>query len=66
MPSGRAIPLSTGASSKLSGSYSVQENGVSQTVTLQAAAGVIERNSIADATTFLQKLDQLAAAISSA
>jgi GGDEF domain-containing protein len=66
MPSGRAIPLSTGASGKLSGSYAVQENGLSQTVILQATAGVIDRNSAADAATFLQKLDQLAAAISSA
>jgi GGDEF domain-containing protein len=66
MPSGRAIPLSTGASSKLSGSYAIEENGLSQTVVLQATAGVIDRNSTADATLFLQKLDQLAAAISSA
>ncbi len=66
MPSGRAIPLSTGASSKLSGSYAVQENGLSQTVTLQATAGVIDHNSTADPSTFLQKLDQLAVAISRA
>lgn len=66
MPSGRAIPLSTGASAKLSGSYAIQENGLAQIVMVQATAGVIDRNSTADAATFLQKLDQLAAAISSA
>lgn len=66
LPSGRAIPLSTGASSKLSGSYAIQENGLAQIVMLQATAGVMDRNSTADASTFLQKLDQLAAAISNA
>lgn len=64
VPPGRAISLSTEATRKLSGSYAVQENGLSQNVTLQATAGVIDRNPGADSATFHHKLEQLAGAIS--
>jgi GGDEF domain-containing protein len=66
VPPGQAIPLSAEATRKLSGGYAVQENGMSQTVTLQATAGVIDRNTGADAATFHLKLEQLAGAISGA
>jgi GGDEF domain-containing protein len=66
VPPGNAIPFSAEASRKLSGGYAVQENGLSQTVTLQTTAGVIDRNPGADAATFHLKLEQLAGAISGA
>lgn len=66
IPAGHAIPLSAEASAKLSGCYSVQENGQSQRVSVQATAGVIDRPAGAPAQTFHQKLEQLAGAISGA
>lgn len=66
MPPGHAIPLSAEASRKLSGGYAIQENGLSQKLTLQVTAGVIDRSANSDAATFRQKLDQLAGAISGA
>jgi GGDEF domain-containing protein len=66
VPPGRAMPLSAEAARKLSGNYSIQENGLSQNITVQATAGVIDRNLGADAATFHQKLEQLAGAISGA
>jgi GGDEF domain-containing protein len=66
MPATRAMTLSTEATRKLSGRYAVQENGLSQSVALQATAGVIDRTPGGDSTTFLQKLEQLAVAISGA
>jgi len=66
VPSSRAIALSAEATRKLSGGYAVQENGLSQTVTLQATAGVVDRSPGADSAAFRQKLDQLAGAIAGA
>jgi GGDEF domain-containing protein len=66
LPAARAMALSEEAARKLTGNYQIQENGQSQNVLLQASAGVIDRNSGVDAASFLQKLDQLAAAISGA
>jgi GGDEF domain-containing protein len=66
LPPGSAIPLAAEATRELSGSYAIQENGQSKRVTLQASAGVIDRPPGADAPTFHQKLQQLAAAISGA
>lgn len=62
-PPGRATPLSAEAVRKLSGGYSIQENGQSQTVTLQATAGVLDRIPGVDPAIFRQKLEQLTAAI---
>jgi GGDEF domain-containing protein len=64
VPAGNAIPLSAEATRKLTGSYAVQENGLSQKVTVQATAGVIDRPAGANSATFLEKLEQLAGAIS--
>jgi GGDEF domain-containing protein len=61
-----AMALSAEAGRKLTGIYAVQENGLSQKVTVQATAGVIDRASTADSASFRQKLTQLAAAISGA
>jgi GGDEF domain-containing protein len=58
-----ATPLSREAAKRLSGAYSVQENGMSRSIELQAAAGVIERSPDADATSFREKLLQLSAAL---
>jgi GGDEF domain-containing protein len=66
LPVGEAIQLSSASTRKLSGGYAVQENGLSQTVTIQATAGVIDRPAGADAPTFHQKLQKLAGAISGA
>jgi len=66
VPPGRAMPLSVEASRKLSGGYAIQENGLSQTVTIQVTAGVLDRTPGADSATFHQKLEQLAGAISGA
>lgn len=66
VPPGRAIPLSAEATRKLSGSYAVQENGLSHKVAMQATAGVIERAAGTDSSTFLEKLAQLSGAISGA
>lgn len=63
MMPGAAIPLSADANRKLCGRYAVLENGLSQTVAVQATAGVLDRAANADASTFRQKLDQLAGAI---
>jgi GGDEF domain-containing protein len=66
MPPGLAIALSAETDRKLSGSYAIQENGLSQTVALQTTAGIIDRGAGADPATFHQKLQQLAGAISGA
>jgi GGDEF domain-containing protein len=63
LPPGEAIPLSAEASQKLSGSYSVQENGLAQKIAVQATAGVIDRAVGADSESFRKKIDQLAEAI---
>jgi GGDEF domain-containing protein len=66
LPAARAISVSADASAKLSGSYSVQENGQAQKVAVQATAGVIERAPGAPIESFHRKLEQLAGAISGA
>ena len=63
---GYAISLSNEANSKLSGIYTVQENGQAQKVTVQATTGVIDRSVGASADTFHRRLEQLASAISGA
>jgi len=66
VPPGHAIPLSLEATQKLSGAYSVQENGMAHKIIVQATAGVIDRPSGNDASNFHSKLEQLAGAISGA
>ena len=66
LPVGDAIQVSSQSTRKLSGGYAVQENGLSQTVTIQAATGIIERPAGADSPAFHRKLEQLAGAISGA
>jgi GGDEF domain-containing protein len=66
LPVGDVVQLSSVSTRKLSGGYAVQENGLSQTVTIQATTGVIERSAGADSPAFHQKLQQLAGAISGA
>jgi GGDEF domain-containing protein len=63
VPPSRAMALSNEAARKMSGGYAVQENGLSQTVVLQARSGVIDRHPGTDSAAFRQKLEQLAAAI---
>jgi GGDEF domain-containing protein len=64
VPAARAISLSAEASTKLSGTYAVQENGQSQKVAVQASAGVIDQAAGVTADSFHRKLEQLAVAIS--
>lgn len=66
MPTARAMALVSEAISKLSGSYAVQENGLSHTVSVNATAGIIERPAGADTSSFHDKLEQLSGAISGA
>jgi GGDEF domain-containing protein len=66
LPPGQAIHLSAEVTRRLSGGYAVQENGLSQKVSLQATASVIDRSAGVDAATFHQRLTQLAGAISGA
>lgn len=54
-----AIALSRAAAERLSGAYSVQEHGMSRSIELQAAAGVIDRSPGVDATAFRLKLAQM-------
>jgi GGDEF domain-containing protein len=58
-----AIALSREVSQKLSGSYSVQENGLAQNISVQVGAGLAERRAGIDAAKYYRKLDQLAAAL---
>jgi GGDEF domain-containing protein len=66
LPPSLAMHLSSEAASKLSGPYAIQENGMSQKVTVQATAGLIERPSGHDPADFQRKLEQLAVAVSGA
>lgn len=61
-----AISLSREATRKLSGTYSIQENGIAQEVTIQVATGVIDRGAAIDPGMFRKKLGQLASALSHA
>jgi CRP-like cAMP-binding protein len=59
-----ALAFSREAVRKLSGTYSVQENGLSRNVELQVAAGVTDSQSAGDPANFYRRLAQLAEAIS--
>jgi GGDEF domain-containing protein len=61
-----AITVSREAAKTLSGIYSVQENGLSLSVPLQAISGVIDRAAGADGPTFQKKLLQMSDALSKA
>lgn len=61
-----AIALSREAAKRLSGAYAVRENGMSRSLELQAAAGVIDRLPGTDTNAFRQKLLQLSATLLSA
>ena len=63
VPPASAFPLAAEASRKLSGNYSVQENGLARTVAIHATAGIIDKPRGADSAAFHDKLQQLAKAI---
>jgi GGDEF domain-containing protein len=63
MDSKQAIAVSRTAAARLSGTYSVQENGLSHTVVVQAVTGVIERDSGTDSQSIRQKLAQMSEAL---
>jgi GGDEF domain-containing protein len=48
---------------KLSGGYSIQENGISRTVALEVKVGMVAREKGADAATFYPKLGQVGAQV---
>jgi len=58
--SSTAVSISRQATQRLSGTYSVQENGLSHSVPLQAVAGVVERQPAITDPVFQQKLLQMA------
>ncbi len=58
-----AIQLSREAARRLAGTYSAQEDGVSRSIELQVAAGVIDRAPNGDAADFRRKLPQITAAL---
>ncbi len=61
-----AMTISGEVARKLSGNYSVRENGQTRRLTLQATAGVADPVAARDAATFHKKLAQLAAALAGA
>jgi GGDEF domain-containing protein len=61
-----AMSMSRKASKKLTGVYSVQENGLSRNIELHAVAGVIERERGMDTASFQRKLQQMAEVLSAA
>jgi GGDEF domain-containing protein len=63
MKPGAALSMSRAATKKLSGDYTVQENGLSQIVPLQASAGVINCSGKGDETSFQEKLVQMSQAL---
>jgi len=62
----KAIAISREATAKLSGTYSVQENGAWQNVPLQAVAGVIDHPAGGNGASFHQTLVQMSDALSNA
>ena len=54
-----AMAVSRLVTKKLAGDYSVQENGISQTITLHAAAGVVDRPGGCEDAIFRTKLAQM-------
>jgi GGDEF domain-containing protein len=65
LPSGGSIALARNVSNKLSGSYSVQENGLSHQILLEVTAGTIEHAAEEKAEAFSRKLGQLSSAVQS-
>lgn len=61
-----AIGVSREVSKQLTGTYAVQENGLAESVSLQTVGGVIDRASGTDASSFQQKLLQMADALKNA
>lgn len=61
-----AIEVASEVMRKLSGVYTVQENGIAKSVTLEISGGVVDRKSGDDRTNFQGKLKQLADALSGA
>jgi len=57
------ISLSREATARLSGGYSVQENGMGRKIDLTAATGVVERKRDMTSASFHQKLQQMADAL---
>lgn len=62
----KATAISREATAKLSGTYSVQENGAWQNVRLQAVAGVIDHPAGGNGASFHQTLLQMSDALSNA
>jgi GGDEF domain-containing protein len=58
-----AMGISRNASKNLAGSYSVQENGFSRRVSLQAVAGTIDRAAGSDEASFREKLSRMSQAL---
>lgn len=54
-----AMALSREVTQKLSGDYSVQENGLSQTVALRVKPGIVERRGGVVSDSFLRRVEQL-------
>jgi len=54
-----AIALSREVTNKLTGEYSVQENGLSRTVSLQVVTGIVERRGGVVSDSFLRNVEQL-------
>jgi len=61
--SSSAVGVSRQAQARLSGSYSVQENGLSHSVMLQAQTGIVERQPGISETALQQKLLQMSQAL---
>jgi GGDEF domain-containing protein len=58
-----AAALTNEVTRKLSGDYSVQENGLSQTVALRVATGIVERQGGVVSDTFMRRVEQLSATL---
>ncbi len=58
-----AMALSRDVTKKLSGNYSVQENGVAHDVAVEVIAGVVDRSRSGDMDAFLKKLEQMSRAL---
>ena len=59
-----AVTLSKEVSRKLSGDYSVPEHGVLQTIALQVASGIVDRNAGDDQAKFSRNLEKMTEALS--
>jgi GGDEF domain-containing protein len=63
MQPANAMALSREVTQKLSGNYSVQENGLAQSIAIQVTAGIAERRAGTEAAKYYRKLEQLAVVI---